>query len=133
MPDGFLTALAAASNAFLLVGSVYIYLSVLRQIGAREVAHHPASGPTFALPDAVLALALATLFAINAASATRTPGEVVLRTSDLVANALVSLALFLFVAAFLVVRGRNVSDLAGFGRLKFRRVFITAGVLLFAA
>ena len=133
MPDGFLTALAAVTNALFLVGSVYIYLSLVRQIGARAMANGDAPGPSFALPEAVLALALATLFAINAASATGKPSEVVLRTSDLVANALVSIGLFLFVAAFLVLRGRNVSDLAGFGRLKFRRVFITAGVLLFAA
>lgn len=134
MPDGFLTAVAAVTNALFLVGSVYIYVSLVRQIGVRAPALAGENNPpTFGLPDAVLALALATLFTVNAATSSIAPGKMVLRTHDLVANALVSLGLLLFVFAFLSWRGRNVSLLAGFSRLSFRRVFITGGVLLFAA
>lgn len=133
MPDGFLTALAVVINALFLVGSIYIYLSLVRQIGARSPASAEAPERTFALPDAVLALALAILFTVNAASASASSAKMALRTNDLVANALVSLGLFVFVAAFLTLRGRNVNLLAGFAKVGFRRVFITGGILLFAA
>ncbi|MBA2241505.1 MAG: CPBP family intramembrane metalloprotease [Chthoniobacterales bacterium] len=133
MPDGFLTAFSAVINALFLVGSVYIYLSLVRQISARSFASGETTEKTFALPDAVLALALATLFTVNAAGASASSGKVILRTTDLAANALVSLGLFAFVAAFLTLRGRKVNVLAGFSKLGFQRVFITGGILLFAA
>ncbi len=133
MPDGFLTAFAVLINALFLVGSIYIYLSLVRQIGARGSTSADAPERTFSLPDAVLALALAILFTVNAASSSASSAKMVLRTNDLLANALVSLGLFVFVAAFLTLRGRSVNLLAGFAKLGFRRVFITGGILLFAA
>jgi len=133
MPDGFLTAFATILNALFLVSSVYIYLSLVRQIGARPLAQTDPLEKTFETPEAVLGVALATLFLVNAAGSAAASGKVVLRTNDLVANALVSLGVFVFVAAFLTLRGRAVNLLAGFGKLSFRRVSITGGILLFAA
>ncbi|MBA3763870.1 MAG: hypothetical protein H0X04_11115, partial [Chthoniobacterales bacterium] len=134
MPDGFLTAVAAVINALFLGGSVYIYLSLVRQIAARAPLREGEDElRTFGLPDAILASALATLFIVNAATSSLSTGKVVLRSNELIANGLVSLGLFLFVFAFLAFRGRNVSLLAGFSKLGFRRTFITGGVLLFAA
>ena len=63
--DGFFAAFGAAptyalalfSLLYLLV-SIYVYISLIRQIGARTLI--PASGPTktFGLPEAILAAAL---------------------------------------------------------------------------
>src|SRR5215212_9903999 len=133
MPDGFLTAFSAVINALFLVAGVYVYLSLVRQIGARDAAPSDSPERTFGALDAALALALATLFLLNAVGPSAASGKVVLRTNDLIANALVSLGLFLFVAAFLTVRRRDIGFLAGFSKLGFRRVFITGGILLFAA
>lgn len=133
MPDGFLTAFSVVINALFLIAGVYIYLSLVRQIGARDAASLATPERTFGALDAVLALALATLFLVNAVGPSAASGKVVLHTNDLIANALVSLGLFLFVAAFLTVRRRDLTFLAGFSKLGFRRVFITGGILLFAA
>ncbi len=132
MSDGFFTAIAAVTNALFLLGGIYIYLALVRQIGARtETTIEPQE--TFGLPDAILALALASLFALNAAVSTPQADKIVLRTTDLGANALISVALFLFVAAFLSFRRRSVSLMAGFGKLPFWRCLATALILLFAA
>lgn len=134
MPSGFLTALAAVTNALFLCGALYIYLSLARQIAAREggVVATDETARTFGIPDVILALALATLFTLNAASSSQS-GKMVLQTNDLIANALVSIALFVFVAAFLKLRGRDVNALAGFYKLGFWRTLTTGLVLLFAA
>ena len=132
MPDGSLPAAAAVINALFILAGVYIYLALARQIGARAV-EETEPRRTFGLPDVVLALALATLFGVNAASASPQAEKMILRTNDLIANGLVSVGLFVFVAAFLTVRGRDVNELAGFARLPFWRTLFTAGILLFAA
>ncbi len=81
----------------------------------------------------MLAIGLGSLFALNAAASSSQSSKLVMRTNDLIANALISIALFLFVAAFLKIRGRSVTSLAGFAKLGFRRTFLTGAVLLFAA
>ncbi|MFL6541481.1 MAG: CPBP family intramembrane glutamic endopeptidase [Chthoniobacterales bacterium] len=134
MSDGFLTAFAAVINALFLGASVYIYLALVRQVSSRPAAVEEGEPQrTFALPEAILACALGLLFVLNAVAAPANSEKILLQTNDLVANALISLALFVFVAAFLTVRGRAVNTLAGFSRLPFWRSFITAAVLLFAA
>jgi len=133
MPEGVLTALAAVTNVLFLIGGVFIYLSLVRQITARAAGPIDETERTFGLPDAFLALALATLFALNAAAASSYTGKMVLGSRELIANGLISAAVFLFVAAFLKVRGLNVSTLAGFARLGFGRTLVTGIVLLFAA
>lgn len=133
MPDGFLTGFALLVNALFLAAGFYIYLALIRQIGTRDAAPVDPSEKTFGVPDIILALALATLFSINAAAPAPRTDKLVLGTNDLIANALVSVALFVFVAAFLTLRGRSVSVMAGFTKLPFWRSLMTAGILLFAA
>lgn len=131
--EGFFTALAAATNALLLIGGVYIYLSLIRQLNRRVSSAEGETQKTFGLPDVFLAGALATLFVLNAAAAGTQGGKVVLSTSDLIANAAMSIGLFLFVAAFLQIRRIDVSWLGGFSKLGFLRTLGTGGILLFAA
>ncbi|MDQ2658969.1 MAG: hypothetical protein M3Y03_00955, partial [Verrucomicrobiota bacterium] len=132
MSDGFSTAVAAVTNTLFLLGSIYIYLWLAKQIAARRDEFSTETRVDFGLPDVVLALVLATLFALNAATSAQS-GKVVLHTNDLIANALISAGLFLFVAAFLKLRGRDVGLLAGFSKLSFSRTLTTGFVLLFAA
>lgn len=131
--SGFLTALTAVFNALFLVAGVYIYISLIRQIATRDNVADAEGEKTFGLPDAVLGLALGTLFALNAAAATGQTGKMVLRTQDLVANAMISIGLLLFVAAFLKIRRLSVTSLAGFAKLGFGRTLATGGILLFAS
>lgn len=131
--EGFFTALAAATNALLLIGGVYIYLSLIRQLNGRSRSGEIETQKTFGLPDVFLAGALATLFVLNAAAAGAHSSKVVLSTPDLIANAAMSIGLFLFVAAFLQLRRIDVSWLAGFSKLGFLRTLGTGGILLFAA
>jgi membrane protease YdiL (CAAX protease family) len=133
MGEGFLTVLGAVVNALFLAGGVYIYLALIRQIRAR-------TGPsaidenvrTFGLPEVILALGLATLFLSNAFVASH-PGKLVMGTNDLIANGLISFALFAFVAAFLKLRGRSITALAGLTKLSFWRALMTGVILLLAA
>jgi membrane protease YdiL (CAAX protease family) len=133
MSDGFLTALAAVTNALFLIGGIYVYLSLVRQIGSRhdEITAEPPKR-TFGWPDLVLALCLSALFLRNAFAAS-SDGKVVLQTNDLIFNALISAALFVFISAFLSIRGVNVNMIAGFARLSTWRTVVTGGILLFAA
>ncbi|HMJ06344.1 MAG TPA: type II CAAX endopeptidase family protein [Chthoniobacterales bacterium] len=133
MPEGISTAVAAVTNALFLVGGIYIYLALTRQIAARKPAAVEENTRSFGLADLVLALGLATLFLLNAVIASSRTGKMVMETNDLIANALISLGLFVFVAAFLKVRGFSVTALAGFARLSFWRGLMTGIILLFAA
>ena len=119
MSDGFLTALEPIVNALFLLGAIYLYLWLMRQIAARH--DEPLeNNQSFGLPDLILAIGLTALFVANAATSSQS-GKVVLRTNDLlIANALVSIGLFLFVAAFLWFSGRDLNSLAGFSSLGFR-------------
>jgi membrane protease YdiL (CAAX protease family) len=132
MPDGFFTAVTAVTNALFLLGAVYIYLSLVRQIAARGPVLLDEAATGFGWPDGILAMGLATLFALNAASGSEA-GKVVLHTNDLIANGLISAGIFIFIAAFLKIRGRNVNSLAGFTKLAFWRNLVAGGVLLLAA
>ena len=131
--SGFLTALAAIFNALFLVGAIYIYVSLLRQIAARTAEPPLEDQKTFGIPEAVLAAALGTLFALNAVAATSQADKLVLRTQDLIANAMISVGLLLFVAAFLRIRGLRVTSLSGLSKLGFWRTLLTGAILLFAS
>ncbi|HEX8678807.1 MAG TPA: type II CAAX endopeptidase family protein [Chthoniobacterales bacterium] len=133
MPDGFFSIFEVLVNALFLASGFYIYIALTRQIASRAPVPPDAEQKTFSLPDVVLAVALATLFTINAVASPPRADKLVLGTNDLIANALVSVALLTFVAAFLTLRGRNVSAMAGFTKLPFWRSLMTAGILLFAA
>ena len=133
MSDGFLTAVAAVANALFLIGGIYIYLALIRQINVRDNTTPDAPERTFGLPDVVLALALATLFLYSVAAAASHSGKMALGSRELIANGLISVAMFVVVAAVLKMRGLSVTALGGFSKLGFWRTLITGGVLLFAA
>ncbi len=133
MPEGFLTVIAAVVNVLFLLGAVYIYLAILRQVSARPTPSAEETGRRFGLPEALLGVGLASLFMLNAWVAYSRVGRPNLQTNDLIANALVSIALLLFVAAFLWLRGFSVSSLAGLAKLPVWRAVMTGVVLLFAA
>ncbi|HEV3409931.1 MAG TPA: hypothetical protein VG095_06540, partial [Chthoniobacterales bacterium] len=133
MPDGFLTALGAILSALFLLGAIYIYLALARQVAARPTDDDAPPERTFGLADAILAIALATFFGLNAAASATQERETVLRTNDLIFNGLLSAAIFVFIVAFLTIRRRDVNLLGGFSRLGFGRTFLTGAILLFAA
>ncbi len=134
MSDGFVTALEVVANALFLIAGLYIYLSLVRQIGRRQIetGGQAATARTFGVPDIVLALSLASLFLLNAASSSN-EGQVVLHENGLILNGLVSAGLFAFICAFLAFRGVDVGSLAGFSKLGLARTVTTGGILLFAA
>jgi hypothetical protein len=133
MPDGFFTTFALLVHALFLAAGFYIYIALVRQISSRDLATPEAEQKTFGTGDVILALALATLFSLNAAASSPRADKLVLGTNDLIANALVSLGLLTFVAAFLTLRGRSVDLMSGFAKLPFWRSLTTAAILLFAA
>jgi len=130
--DGFLSALGAVIPALFLVAGVYIYVSLARQISVRAV--EPSSTPTreFGWPEATLATFLAVWFLLNiSASASQNIRDI--QPRDLVANALFTIGLLLFIAAFLRLRRIDINLLGGFSKIGFGRAVATGGMLLLAA
>ncbi len=131
--NGFLTAFAAVMNAVFVIGGVYIYLALARQIAGRANADPVQPQPGLGIPEAVLAGGLAALFSLNAAAAGATSGNVILSVRDLAANLMISLGLLLLVVALLRIRRIDATSLAGFSKLGFWRTLVTGGILLLAA
>ena len=130
--DSFTTALSAVTNALFLGAGVYIFGSLARQISSRVPSPPSEMERGFSWGDAILAAVLATWFVLNiTASASHTVSS--MRTRDLAANALFSVALLLFVALFLRFRGLNLEALAGFSKISFGRAICTGAVLMLAA
>ncbi len=129
---GGFSILVALANALFLGLAVYVYGALIRQIAARSPQAPPAVTRGFTWGDAVLASLLATWFVLNITAA-GAHNISAMRTRELAFNALFSIALLLFVAAFLRFRGIDVGTLAGFSRIGFRRAAITGAVLLMAA
>ena len=131
--DGLFSAIAAVTNVlFVLIGS-YVYISLIRQISARPAAQDGVQR-NFGLPDAIIAVVLSGLFLSNIALAFSSSRDLTNpRTRDLLAGALFTIGLILFLIAFLRLRGFNLSALGGFTRLSFGRVLSTGTILLFAA
>lgn len=133
MPEGLLTAITAVINALFLVGGVYVYLALVRQLRARTAPVVDENGRTFGLPEAVVALLLAGFFLWVARLTFMNAGKAEMHASDLIASGLASIAIPLLVVALLRLRGISVSALAGFSRLPFWRAWMTGVILLFAA
>ena len=130
--DGFLPALGAVIPALFLAGGVYIYVALVRQISVRVV--EPSAEPVreFGWPEATLATFLVSLFLYGlVASASHDVRTI--KTHDLLANALFSIGLFLFLAAFLRLRRFDLNSLGGFSKIGFGRSVVTGGILLLAA
>jgi len=115
-----------------LLLSVYVYISLIRQIGARTLV--PASGPTktFGLPEAILAAALVLFLLLNI-SASASHSSVELSSRNLLANLLFTVFVVLFIMTFLQLRGFDLSSLAGFFKIGFVRAVGTGIILLLAA
>ena len=130
--DGFLPALSAVINAFFLVAGVYIYVSLLRQIAARAVPPETPLIRTFGLPEAIVALLLASFFLLTLTGASsNTPPR--MRSRDLIASAVFTVGLLFAVAGFLRLRRFDLNGLGGFSRIGFFRTAVTGGVLILAA
>lgn len=130
----FANALVGSVYLLFLVASVYIYLSLLRQIRARRaIPIAPTDQPKlFALAETVLAAGLVGWFLLNvAAAAGRAP--LTLRTGELIAGAVLSLGLLVFVLVFLKFRGFHLNTVTGFSKIGFGRALTTAFVLLLFA
>lgn len=130
--DSFLSALGAVIPALFLAAGVYVYVSLARQISGRVVEFSAAPAREFGWPEATLATLLTAWFLLTiVASASHDSNSI--RTRDLISNAVFSIGLFLFLAAFLRLRRFDLGSLGGFSRTRFRRVVATGGVLLLAA
>jgi membrane protease YdiL (CAAX protease family) len=130
--DGFFSAVTAVANALFLVAGVYVYVSLVRQIHARRPDPDMAPVRGFALPDAILGILLTAWFLLNV-SFSSSQNLSRLQNREIVLNGLFSVALVLFVAGFLRIRGRNVTSLAGFSQIGFGRAAITGTILMLAA
>jgi len=138
-PDNLSAALGAVPNfvfsvlfPLYLLASVYIYVSLVRQISVRRSRSPNGSTRTFGLPEAVLAAALIFLLLLNI-SASFSNRSVQLNARNLLENLLFTVALVLFIAVFLRLRGLDLSSLGGLFRITFLRALSTGTVLILAA
>jgi membrane protease YdiL (CAAX protease family) len=138
-PDGFFAAFGAAPsfllNAFFalyFLASVYVYISLIRQIGARISLSAGEPTKTFGLPEAILAGALI-LFLLLSISASVSRPSVELNARNLLVNLLFTMFVVLFIMTFLQFRGFDLSSLAGFFKIGFVRALGTGIILLLAA
>jgi len=138
-PDNLSAALGAVPNfvfsvlfPLYLLASVYIYVSLVRQISVRRSTSPNGSTRTFGLPEAVLAAALIFLLLLNI-SASFSNRSVQLNARNLLENLLFTVGLVLFIAVFLRLRGLDLSSLGGLFRITFLRALSTGTVLILAA
>ena len=114
------------------IGGIAIYFALVWQTKARP-APIPADEPRrFGLPEGVVA-ALLTLFLLFGLFVTISHPAPKLRDDVLVQNLFFILAIVLVIAAFLRLRGFNLSAEAGFSKISFLRALSIGIVLLIAA
>ena len=137
--DSLFAALGAAPNDVLSVffvlyvlASILVYISLIWQINARTSASVDEPKRTFGLPEAILAGALIFLLLLNV-SASVSNRSVQLNPRNLLENLVFTLAVVLFIVAFLRFRGFDLSSLGGFFKISFLRVLSTGTILLFFA
>jgi membrane protease YdiL (CAAX protease family) len=119
---------------FLLLGAC-VYLALILQISARTspIGASAAGGAkSFGLPEAILAAALTAFLLLNISASVSRP-SVELNARDLLANLVFTVVMVLFIAAFLKIRGFELSALAGLFRLGFLRAISMGTILLLAA
>ncbi len=137
--DGFFAAFGAAPSfvlnvffAFYFLASVYVYISLIRQIGARTSDPSGSPARAFGLPEAILAGALILFLLLNISASVSRP-SVEISSRNLLANLLFTMFVVLFIMTFLQLRGFDVSSLAGFFKIGFVRALSTGIILLLAA
>jgi len=137
--DSLLAATGAAPNLILnillplyLLAGICVYVSLIRQISARTSSSVDEPKRTFGLPEAILAGALIFLLLLNV-SASVSNRSVQLNPRNLLENLVFTLAVVLFIVAFLRFRGFDLSSLGGFFKISFLRILSTGTILLFFA
>src|SRR5438552_16955690 len=137
--DSLLAATGAAPNLILnillplyLLAGICVYVSLIRQISARTSSSVDEPKRTFGLPEAILAGALIFLLLLNV-SASVSNRSVQLNSRSLLENLVFTLAVVLFIVAFLRFRGFDLSSLGVFFKISFLRVLSTGTILLFFA
>ena len=129
--EGLLPALSAVLNAFFLIAGVYIYVSLLRQIGVRTPEVEAPPLRVFGLPEALVATLLTAFFLLTISGASQRVTR--LENRDLIASGVLTAALLLALAGFLRLRRFDINSLGGFSKIGFFRTAITGGVLILAA
>jgi uncharacterized protein len=135
--DSLGSTLGNIVSVVLLLASIAIYITVVRQVAARRStvqlgAAGEVSPTAFGWPEAVLAAALISFLMLNTvASLSHSPVQ--LSSRDLVANLLFTVVVVLFIAAFLKIRGLDIGSLGGLSKISFLRAVSTGLVLLLAA
>src|ERR1043165_4980712 len=132
LPEGLLAALGGVAYLICFVIALYIYVALVRQIGARVLATEGVPVKTFGAPEAVLAFALISLFLLGVRASS---GHAATQLSDkmILENLLVTVASVLFIVALLSFRGLDLNSLAGFSKIGFVRAIVTGFILLLAA
>lgn len=133
--ESLFAALGAVMNALFVVIGLYVYVSLVRQIGARQPAEDASNeARRFGLPDIVVAVLLTGWFLLNVKVALSMAHDITSTGArELLANAFFTIGLVLFLAAFLRLRGFRLSVLGGWSKLGFGRILSTGTILLFAA
>src|SRR5205823_1649862 len=134
--DGLFAAFGAAPSlgsnvlfALYFLASIYIYISLIRQISARTSAT-AADTKRFGLPEAIVAAALIFFLLLNISASVSGPSAQ-LSTRNLLANLLLTVLVVLSIVTFLQLRGFDLGSLGGFFKIGFVRALGTGIILLF--
>jgi membrane protease YdiL (CAAX protease family) len=115
-----------------LLASVYIYISLSRQITARPIPASDGTIRSFGVPEAVLALILISFLMLNVVAAVQTP-DTPLNERSLVGSLILTVAVILILFGFLKLRGFSIDALAGLNKFGLVRAIGTGGILLLFA
>src|ERR1041384_689249 len=118
--------------AFWFIGGFAIYIALVRQTKARPPVGPGEEPRRFGLPEAVVAAMLTFLLLYGLFITIRRPAAK-LHDDALVQTLFFVLVIVLVIAAFLRVRGFNLSAAAGFSKISFLRALSIVIVLLIAA
>ena len=118
--------------ALWFVGGAYIYVALLRQIGARRSTSSDEAPAPFGLPEAILAAFLILWFLALAAVSISNP-SVELTDQGVIGSLVMTLGIVSGIVGLFKLRGRNVEVLAGFSKLGAWRAIATGVILLIFA
>lgn len=133
--DSLLAALGSVTSVLVsvLVLAVAVYIYAALVIGGVRSSTTIAELPKpFGLPEAILASGLVLLLLLNVV-ASLSGRSLEINDRVLLENLLFTVAIVLFISAFLAFRGFDINALAGFSRISFVRALSTGIVLLLAA
>lgn len=141
----FASALGSIVSALYFLASVYVYISLIRQISAQRSTVESAGEPTgesesivvgstrtFGSPEAILA-ALLTFWFFFVFLASISSNATQITDRELILNLLFTIFVVLGIAGLLKLRGFDLNALAGFSKLGIVRTVSTGSVLLLFA